>query len=75
MNNQNVKANIDQFNAQELYQLKQGAENEIGSLGQSLNQLKFALDKYEEGKRSIKAIDEVDPNQEMLMPLSSSLYV
>ena len=57
------KINLEQFNPQELYQLKQGFENEITTLGQSLNQLRFALDKYEEGKRSIKAIEEVEEKE------------
>lgn len=52
---QNLK--LDQFSPQELYQLKQGFESEISSLGQNLSQLRFALDKYEEGKRSIKAVE------------------
>lgn len=69
------KINLEQFNPQELYQLKQGFENEITTLGQSLNQLRFALDKYEEGKRSIKAVEETGEKEEVLMPLSNSLYV
>lgn len=51
------KINIEQYNPQELYQLKQGFENEITTLGQSMNQLRFALEKYEEGKRSIRAVE------------------
>lgn len=69
------KLNLEQFSPQELYQLKQGFENEITTFGQSLNQLRFALDKYEEGKRSIKALEETDDKEELLMPLSSSLYI
>lgn len=41
------KINLEQFNPQELYQLKQGFESEITNFGQSLSQFRFALDKYE----------------------------
>jgi hypothetical protein len=40
-----------------------------------MNQLRFALDKYEEGKRSIKAVEECKEDEELLMPLSHSLYI
>jgi prefoldin subunit 5 len=52
------KVNIEQYTPQELYQLKQGFEGEITTFGQSMNQLRFALEKYEEGKRSIRAVEE-----------------
>jgi uncharacterized membrane protein YccC len=38
-----AKLNIEQCNPQELYQLKQGFESEITTLGQSMNQLRYAL--------------------------------
>lgn len=40
-----------------------------------MNQLKFALEKYEEGKRSIRAIEECKEDEELMMPLSNSLYI
>lgn len=40
-----------------------------------MNQLKFALEKYEEGKRSIKAVEECNDSESILMPLSNSLYI
>jgi prefoldin subunit 5 len=49
------KVNLDQFSPQELYQLKQGFEGELNTLQQSMNQFRFAMDKYEEGIRAIKA--------------------
>ena len=69
------KLNIDTCSPQELYQLKQGFEAEINTLGQSMNQLRFALEKYEEGKRSIKAVEECKQEEQLLMPLSNSLYI
>jgi hypothetical protein len=69
------RVNIEQLSPQELYQIKQGFEGEITTLGQSMNQLRFALDKYEEGKRSIKAVEECKEDEELLMPLSHSLYI
>jgi prefoldin subunit 5 len=69
------KGNIDQYTPQELYQIKQGFEGEITTLGQSMNQLRFALEKYEEGKRSIRAVEECKDDEELLMPLSNSLYI
>lgn len=53
MTQQSMK--LDQFSPQELYQIKQGFEGELNTLGQSMNQFRFAMDKYEEGKRAIKA--------------------
>jgi hypothetical protein len=67
--------NIEQYTPQELYQIKQGFEGEITTLGQSMNQLRFALEKYEEGKRSIRAVEECKEDEELLMPLSNSLYI
>jgi hypothetical protein len=67
--------NIENYTPQELYQIKQGFEGEITTLGQSMNQLRFALEKYEEGKRSIRAIEECREDEELLMPLSNSLYI
>jgi len=52
------RVNLDQYSPQELYQLRQGFESEVATFGQSMNQLRFALDKYEEGKRSIRAVEE-----------------
>ena len=40
-----------------------------------MNQLRFALEKYEEGKRSIKAVEECQSDEQLLMPLSNSLYI
>lgn len=70
-----ARANIEQYTPQELYQIKQGFEGEITTLGQSMNQLRFALEKYEEGKRSIRAVEECREEEELLMPLSNSLYI
>lgn len=53
------KINLEQFSPQELYQLKQGFEGEINTFTQSLSQFRFAMDKYEEGKRAIKAAEEI----------------
>ena len=52
------QVNLDQFSPQELYQLKQGFEGELNSLNQSMSQFRFAMQKYEEGKRAIKAAEE-----------------
>lgn len=49
--------NLNQFSAQEIYQLKQGFEGELNTLTQSMNQFRFAMEKYEEGKRAIKAAE------------------
>lgn len=40
------KVSLDQFNPQELFQLKQGFEGEINTLSQSMSQFRFAMDKY-----------------------------
>jgi hypothetical protein len=47
--------NLNDFSPQELYQLKQGFDSELTTLGQSMSQFRFAMDKYEEGRRAIKA--------------------
>lgn len=53
--------NLDQFTPQEIYQLKQGFEGELNTLNQSMAQFRFAMDKYEEGKRAIKAAEDCKP--------------
>lgn len=54
--------NLDQFTAQEIFQLKQGFESELNTLSQSMSQFRFAMDKYEEGRRAIKAAEDCRPN-------------
>lgn len=56
------KVNLDQFSPQELYQLKQGFEGELNTLNQSMSQFRFAMDKYEQGIRAIKASKECREN-------------
>jgi prefoldin subunit 5 len=50
--------NLNDFSPEELYQLKQGFDSEINSLNQSMAQFRFAMDKYEEGRRAIKGAEE-----------------
>ena len=40
-----------------------------------MSQFRFAMDKYEEGIRAIKASKECKENEEMLLPLSNALYI
>lgn len=52
------QVNLDQFSPQELYQLKQGFEGELNTLNQSMSQFRYAMEKYEEGRRAIRAAED-----------------
>ena len=52
------QVNLDQFSPQELYQLKQGFEGELKTLNQSMSQFRYAMEKYEEGRRAIRAAED-----------------
>lgn len=69
------QVNLDQFSPQELYQLKQGFEGELNTLNQSMGQFRFAMEKYQEGRRAIKAAEDCHQDEQMLIPLSGSLYI
>ena len=40
-----------------------------------MQQFRYAIERFEEGKRSIKAAEELKNNEEMLIPLSNALYI
>jgi len=40
-----------------------------------MGHFRFAMDKFEEGKRAIRAAEDLKPEEEMLIPLSNALYI
>ncbi|EGR28931.1 prefoldin subunit 5, putative [Ichthyophthirius multifiliis] len=66
---------LDKLNPQQLTEVKRSLEEEIQVLNQSLNQFKVAISKYEESKQIIKTLENAQQDQELLVPISSSLYV
>ena len=40
-----------------------------------MNQFRYAQEKYEEGKRALKAAEDLKPEENMLLPLSNALYI
>ena len=40
-----------------------------------MSQFRYAQEKYEEGKRALKAAEDCKAEEEMLIPLSNALYV
>ena len=40
-----------------------------------MSQFRYAMEKYEEGRRAIKAAEDCRHEEEMLIPLSGSLYI
>lgn len=72
---QQNKVPLQSLNPQQILQIKQQLENDVNQLNQSLSQFRFAYQKYEESKGAVQATEDSDPNSELLIPLSNSLYI
>lgn len=60
---------------QQLNQLSQQLDQEIEFFTNSLNQLKLAQGKFVESKECLNKVSPENLNQEILVPLTSSMYV
>ncbi|EAR96992.2 prefoldin subunit 5 (macronuclear) [Tetrahymena thermophila SB210] len=66
---------IDKLSPKQLIEIRKSLEEEIQVLNQSLSQFKVAISKYEESKLIIRSLEAAKNNQEVLVPITSSLYV
>eukprot|EP01016_Furgasonia_blochmanni_P026339 TRINITY_DN2800_c0_g1_i11.p2 TRINITY_DN2800_c0_g1~~TRINITY_DN2800_c0_g1_i11.p2 ORF type:complete len:167 (+),score=50.53 TRINITY_DN2800_c0_g1_i11:1084-1584(+) len=67
---------LDSLNPQQLLTIKKNLEEELMVLNQSLEQFKLAITRYDETKSILKALDDkVAPSNEVLIPITSSLYI
>ena len=66
---------ITKVTPQQLVQLSKAFEEEIQSLAASYNQLNQAVQKFTDSKLVLNYLKERSANKEILVPLTSSLYV
>lgn len=74
MSEQN-KVPLQSLTPQQILQVKQQLEGELNLLNQSMSQFRFAYQKYEESKGVIKSTDQSSEKDEILIPLSNSLFI
>mmetsp|Transcript_32023 Transcript_32023/g.80344 ORF Transcript_32023/g.80344 Transcript_32023/m.80344 type:complete len:145 (-) Transcript_32023:142-576(-) len=65
----------DQLTVEQLNAVKQSIEEDIESLTNSIAQLRMAASRYGESKESLKAFEEKNKGEKILVPLTGSLYV
>lgn len=66
---------ITSLGLQQLTQLKQQLDQEIDLFGTSLQQLKIAQTKYQESGECVEKLTPETEGKEMLVPLTTSMYV
>lgn len=66
---------INSLGLQQLTQLKQQLDQEIDLFGTSLQQLKIAQTKYQESGECVEKLTPETEGKEMLVPLTTSMYV
>ena len=67
--------NLAKLSLQQLDQLKQQFSDEINLLQESLARLKMVQSSFVSSDQSLDQLKPVEENKEMLVPLTSSLYV
>eukprot|EP00297_Palpitomonas_bilix_P018877 CAMPEP_0113879920 /NCGR_PEP_ID=MMETSP0780_2-20120614/7499_1 /TAXON_ID=652834 /ORGANISM="Palpitomonas bilix" /LENGTH=153 /DNA_ID=CAMNT_0000866541 /DNA_START=160 /DNA_END=621 /DNA_ORIENTATION=+ /assembly_acc=CAM_ASM_000599 len=67
--------NLAQLSTEQLAQLKKQTDEEVAHLTQSYASLKTASARFAESKRCIQTLKKEKDGKELLMPLTSSLYV
>mmetsp|Transcript_29050 Transcript_29050/g.44934 ORF Transcript_29050/g.44934 Transcript_29050/m.44934 type:complete len:159 (-) Transcript_29050:32-508(-) len=66
---------LGSLNLQELMAVKKQIEEDIDHYQQSLMQLEMAIRRYRNSKESLISLNKGNKGKEILMPLTSSLYV
>ncbi|CAD8193783.1 unnamed protein product [Paramecium octaurelia] len=66
---------LDKLTPQQLLQIKKQIEDEVQQLSQSLSQFRIANAKYDESKVILKRLDQTPKDNELLVPITASLYV
>ena len=68
--------NLENYNVQELAQIKKKVDDDIKTILDSYNGFKFLHKKFEEAKVLIKNVSEQkNENSQILIPLSNSLFI
>jgi prefoldin alpha subunit len=76
MSESNAEAiNISKLSLQQLDQLKQQLTQEVNVLQDSLSRLKMVQQSFVSSETSLEQLKSLEPNKEMLVPLTGSLYV
>uniref|UniRef100_A0A0G4FQQ8 Prefoldin subunit 5 n=1 Tax=Chromera velia CCMP2878 TaxID=1169474 RepID=A0A0G4FQQ8_9ALVE len=66
---------LSSLSLNQLFQLKQSVESEIQTLNQNIQALKLAQNKFRNSAEALVSMASGQPDNEILIPLSSSLYV
>eukprot|EP01116_Phalansterium_solitarium_P014607 TRINITY_DN32347_c0_g1_i1.p2 TRINITY_DN32347_c0_g1~~TRINITY_DN32347_c0_g1_i1.p2 ORF type:complete len:155 (-),score=41.75 TRINITY_DN32347_c0_g1_i1:224-688(-) len=66
---------ISNLPVEALNQLKQNTEQEIEVISSSITQLRMAVAKFQDSKRTIASIGPETNGQKVLVPLTSSMYI
>ena len=69
------EVDVRQLTVAQLDQLKTNFENELNSLVSNFQQLKEAQSRFSDSASAIQALPENGEGREMMVPLTSSLYV
>ena len=67
--------NPEDLNPQQLVQVKKGLDEEIQILSSSYTQLNMAMSKFKESERRLGALDSSDKEKDILVPMTSALYM
>ena len=68
-------AQLHQFSVEQLKSLKEGMDQDIGALGRAYESLRAARNRFGDSKQYLDTFKTYQQDQELLVPLSSSLYV
>ena len=71
----NTDLDVTKATPQQLAELGKAIESEIGQLTQNHQQLLVAIRRYGESKGALAYLDQRQHNKQILVPLTSSLYV
>jgi prefoldin alpha subunit len=71
----NTQLQLQQLSVDQLRSLKETMDNDIGSLSRAYDSIRVARNRFADGKTYLETFKAYKPEQEMLVPLSSSLYV
>lgn len=75
MSKSDKELNLATLQPQELYNMKKTIEQDMQALQGSFNELRVATSKFQESKNAIASFATQAPETEILVPLTSSLYI
>ena len=75
MESQKAEIKIETLSPQELIEIQKQLENDIQSLRQSFQGMKLAASKFQESKGVVASLATDVEDKEIMVPLTSSLYI